>query len=116
MRRERIIAAVAALGFAGFSGFVFIGMSDVGDPNVVLAAVMVGFCLLAAAVIAIGPAKWAAGVAIALGVISGLVAMGTLGTAAQRPTSGLETALDGIWMGITTVALIGAGLRLLRGP
>jgi hypothetical protein len=57
MRRERISAAVVALGFAVFSGFVFIGMSAVGDPNVVLAAVMIGLCLLAAAVIAIGPAK-----------------------------------------------------------
>ena len=110
VRGERIIAAVAALGLAVFSGFVFSGMSEVGDPNVVLAAVMIGVSLLAAAVSAIGPAKWAAGVAIALGMLSGLALVGTLAAV------GLENALDLIWLGITTVVLIGAGLRLLRQP
>ena len=112
MRWERIIATVVALGVAVFSGFVFIGMSEVGDPNVVLAAVVLGLSLLAAAVIAIGPAKWAAGLAIALGVISGLGAIGTLATVPSGP----EMALDVIWLGVTTLVLIGAGLRLLRQP
>ena len=50
------------------------------------------------------PREWAAGVAIALGMLSGLAAVGTLGLAEP----GLEAALDGIWLGITTVVLIGA--------
>jgi hypothetical protein len=112
MRGARIIAAVAALGFAIWSGTVFIGMSRVGDPNVVLAAVVVGICLLAAVVIAIGPAKWAGGAAIALGMLSGLAGVGTFGMAEP----GLEMALDVIWLGIITVALIGEGLRLVRQP
>ena len=112
MRWERISAAVAALGFAVFSGLVYIGMSEAGDPNVVLAAVMVGVCLMVAAVIAIGPAKWAAGVAIALGVTSGLAAVGIPASVPFNP----EVAIDLTWLGITTVVLIGAGLRLLRRP
>lgn len=112
MRVERIMAAVVALGFAVFSGTVFIGMSEAGDPTASLAAAMVGICLLAASVIAIGPAKWAAGVAIALGVITGLAAVGTV---ASVPFS-LEAVLDVTWLGITTVVLIGAGVRLLWQP
>jgi hypothetical protein len=112
MRGARIIAAVAALAFALFAGVVFVGMSRVGDPNVVLASVVAVICLLAAVVIAIGPARWAGGVAIALGLLSGLAAAGTFGMAAP----GFEMAFDVIWLGITTVALVGEGLRLLRQP
>ena len=50
--------------------------------------------------------------AIGLGLLSGLAAVGTFGMAEP----GLEMALDVMWMGITTVALIGESLRLLRKP
>ena len=112
MRWERIIAAVAALSFALFAGVVFVGMSRAGDPNVVLTSVVAVICLLAAVVIAIGPAKWAGGIAIALGMLSGLAAVGTFGMAEP----GFERAFDVTWLGITTVALIVEGLRLLRQP
>ena len=112
MRGVRAIAAVAALSFALFAGVVFVGLSRVGDPNVVLASVVTGICLLAAVVIAIGPATWAGGVAIALGTLSGLAAVGTFGMAEP----GFERAFDVTWLVITTVGLIGEGLRMLRLP
>jgi hypothetical protein len=106
----RIIGVVVALGFALWWGFVFVGMSLVGDPNVLLASVGIVVCLVAAVVIGLGPAKVAAVVAIALGVISGLAAVGTL---AMAP-AGLEAVGDTIWLGLTTIALIGVGIRLVR--
>jgi hypothetical protein len=90
----RVIGVVAALGFALWSGFVFIGMSRVGDPTVSLPAVMIVVCLVAAVVIGLGPAKLAGGVAVALGVISGLAGVGTF---AMAP-AGFEMAGDVIWM------------------
>jgi hypothetical protein len=100
----RVIGVAAALGFALFWGYVLAGMSETGDPNVLLAAVGIVVCLVAAVVIALGPAKLAAGVAIVLGALSGL---GALPSIAYSPS-------DGIWLGITAVALIAAGIRLLR--
>ena len=92
----------AALGFAIFWGFVISG----GDPtSATVATVGAAVSLVAAGVIAIGRARWAAGVAIGLGMFSGLIAL----------PAGAIYAFDGYWLGLTAILLIGGGLLLLRG-
>ena len=106
MSGARIVGVIGALSVATFFGIVVVGLMALGQPaNAAVSAAGVALSVLGAFAIAVRPAGTAAGVAIALGILSGLGAV----------TAGANYAPDGYWLGITAVLLIVAGFVLWQG-